>query len=138
MILGRGWIEENGVCINVPNRHLVWPKEQSQNKKIAEKLNVPVPLRILQRPKATAAQQKDIDRRDKLFEIKNAKKEPEWKKIVLFPESSPGNQPIRSSPQKVRFKHSPKSTESIDRRESLAKMKRALKPLNKDIEPKIL
>jgi hypothetical protein len=138
MILGRGWMEDNGVYIDVPNRRLVWPKEQSQNEEIAEKLNIPVPLRILQRPKPTAEQQKDADRRDKLFEIEDAKEKPERKKVIPFSKpASPRIQPIRGPPRKVRFKHSPKSTESIDRREALAKMEHALKLPDKDIEPEI-
>jgi transposase InsO family protein len=133
MILGRGWMETNDVWIDVPNRRLVWPEERSQQEEIAEKLNVSIPLQILKRLKISAAQQKDADRRDKLFEIEDAQTAERKNIIPSFTPVSLEIQPISVLLQKprkrVRFDtpYRPRSSESIDRREAMAKMNQALK-----------
>jgi hypothetical protein len=62
-------MEEHDLWIDVRNRRLVWPEERSQQEEITEKMNVPVPIQILQRPKATSGQEEDARRRDALLEV---------------------------------------------------------------------
>jgi hypothetical protein len=144
MILGRTWMEEHDLWIDIRNRRLVWPEERSQHEEITEKLNVPIPLQILQRPKVTAEQQKDASRRDRMFEAEDAAEKPARKNIVPSqPAGSPNPGPISAPPPKpqkrVHFDthppYRPKSTESIDRRKAMTKMQRALQDPGDDPEP---
>jgi transposase InsO family protein len=148
LILGRSWMEEHDLWIDVRNRRLVWPEERSQQEELTEKMNVPVPMQILQRPKATVDQQKDAARRDALMEDEIEVKKCRKNVIPFHEPAGWGNHgPIRTpqlQPPKqrkhVRFDSSyqPKSTESIDRRESMEKMQRALTDLGNEPEPEML
>jgi hypothetical protein len=117
-------------------------------------------LKILQRPKSINNQQKDADRRDRLLEAEDGKSvgrknvipspklaihhippipgpitaERKRKNDVSFPELNA--EPLKGSLRKrVRILHRPKSTETINRREALAKMNDALKDPGWDLEP---
>jgi hypothetical protein len=132
----------NDIWINVKDRRLIWSKERSQKKEIAEKLNIPILLKILQRPKVSNTQQKNANRRDKLLDAKD-EKFPEGKNNnpVLKPALATGSgnrELIRASPRKrVQILHIPRSTESINQREVLAKMEQALRDPGCDPEPDI-
>jgi hypothetical protein len=129
LILGRSWMEEHDLWIDVRNRRLVWPEERSQQEEITEQLNVPILIQILQRPKATVNQQKDAARREALMKVE-VEAERQRKNVV-------SSQPPKRR-KHVRFDspYQPKSTESIDRRESMKKMQRALAGLGDELEPK--
>ncbi|OJD21031.1 hypothetical protein ACJ73_07629 [Blastomyces percursus] len=68
MILGRVWLAENEIWLDVKNRRLVWPKERSQMEEIAVKSQIMIPRSILKKSASKPEHQEDADRRDRLLE----------------------------------------------------------------------
>ncbi|OJD09852.1 hypothetical protein ACJ73_10055 [Blastomyces percursus] len=86
MILGRVWLAEKEVWLDVKNRRLVWPEERSPAEEIANKSQVMIPRNILKRPASNSEHQKDADRWDRSFEQEIAQEEsPQSRKGVVVP-----------------------------------------------------
>lgn len=113
LIIGRKWLAERDVWLDVKNRALLWPAEPSDFEKAlpAPKL---VPRSILQRPEPNPLHQEDAERRDRAL---NEEITCERKPCSM---QQPGRSKGKSTGLHVR------RTERMDCRDNLAKMKRAL------------
>lgn len=72
VIVGRRWLAEKDVWMDVRNRRLVWPNERTHEDEVKLKMMTPMPKKILQRPTLNPDHQADMERRDQQFE-KNVK-----------------------------------------------------------------
>ncbi|KAL1971412.1 hypothetical protein VTN31DRAFT_2344 [Thermomyces dupontii] len=113
IIIGRKWLADQNVWLDVRNQRLLWPTERSD---LDEALPAPrfVPRSVLRRPVANPARQEDANRRDQAIEKEIAQeKEPLGKN--------------RQRPKKGKFTDPlvPR-TQRVDYRDNLAKMRRAL------------
>jgi hypothetical protein len=68
LIIGRRWLAEHKIWLDVENRRLVWPDKRTPVEEVSEPLQTVVPRRILPRPKPDATHQADMERRDRLLE----------------------------------------------------------------------
>ncbi|KAL1973423.1 hypothetical protein VTN31DRAFT_6058 [Thermomyces dupontii] len=113
MIIGRKWLAERDIWLDVKNRTLLWPTEPSDLEKALPTTKL-VPRYVLRRPAPNPLHQQDADRRDKTLDEKIAReKEPSSKQ--------------RPGPPEGKFTGlSVRRTERMDYRDNLAKMERAL------------
>ena len=68
MILGRKWLAEHKIWLNMADRKLVWPEERSMKDRALLKVQKIIPRRLLLRPEPKTVHQKDADRRDAAME----------------------------------------------------------------------
>ena len=123
MILGRVWLAENEIWLDVKNRRLIWPKERSQMEEIAVKSQIMIPRSILKRPVGKPEHQEDADRRDRLLEQESIHDEKPKPREVVTISSKTWNHVSR--------------TEKMDRRDDLAKMNRQLKMTTPEVHSSI-
>jgi hypothetical protein len=101
LILGRKWLSEQDIWLDIRNRRLVWPEDrvyQAPEEEMQQKALSFVPTQILKRSPATEAQQADAERRDRQLDRQ-----------------------IRAE------RYRPPRTEAMDRRADFQKMGRALR-----------
>ena len=113
IIIGKNWLAEQDVWLNMKDQRLVWPDQRSLLDEIQSQQNISLPKMILKRPEVNPDHQKNMERRDRLMEA-------EEKKLSRY---------------------RPPRTERMDRRDNVAKMNRELlltenfKPVNSKIKP---
>ncbi|MGH7240354.1 MAG: retropepsin-like aspartic protease [Candidatus Saccharimonadales bacterium] len=86
IIIGRKWMADQDVWLDVKNRQLFWPDDRTPEDILSEPANTVVPKEILQRPAINPIHQADMERRDKLFERKVR-----WQPSTTFEKESRGN-----------------------------------------------
>jgi hypothetical protein len=64
---------------------MIWPDERTLFDKVASKISVPTPKTILQRSPQDDIYQKDVDRRDRLFELIETSTEVQKPKKDIYP-----------------------------------------------------
>lgn len=112
LILGRKWLSEQDIWLDVRERRLVWPEDRAQptaQEGIQRKALSFVPKSILRRPSATATQQADAERRDRQLDNQ-----------VQMEQAAIGQ-------GRGRQIYWPPRTEAMDRYANLQKMGRALR-----------
>ena len=97
-IIGRRWFAEHDVWLDVRNRRLIWPYEQTLKDELEASQPKILPRQILQRPRPRLEHQKDADRRD---------------------------QKMNQEDQRIE-RYRPPRSEDMDRRSNMWKMERAL------------
>ena len=97
-IIGRRWFAEHDVWLDVRNRRLIWPYEQTLKDELEASQPEILPKQILQRPRPRLEHQKDADRRD---------------------------QKMNQEDQQIE-RYRPPRSEDMDRRSNMWKMGRAL------------
>ncbi|KAI2732919.1 hypothetical protein DTO013F2_10515 [Penicillium roqueforti] len=84
MIIGRMWFAENDVLLDCRRHRMIWPDENTLFNEVAGQLAAPVPMTILKRSaQIEPDHQKDIERRDRLFEKRassNLRQDPKTQK----------------------------------------------------------
>jgi len=121
MIIGRKWLANQDVWLDVKNRELIWPNERSALDKALPPPRL-IPRSVLRKQSPNPAHQEDAERRDRAIEGEIAG----WK--------DPSSK-MQPKPTKGRFTDPlvPR-TQRMDYRDNLAKMKRALRP-NSEAQP---
>jgi hypothetical protein len=104
IILGRKWLSEHDIWLDVKNQRLIWPGERAPEDRVKLKQELVVPREILKRPPSNPIHQQDMERRDQAIERYE--------------------QRMKNYEQKM-FYHSPR-THDKDYRMNLLKMQRAL------------
>ena len=98
MIIGKNWLAEHDVWLNMKDQQLVWPDQRSLLDGVCSQQNMVLPKMILKRLEVNPDHQKNMERRDRL--------------IVAEEKGTPRYRPPR--------------TEKMDHRDNLAKMTREL------------
>ncbi|OXV11878.1 hypothetical protein Egran_00361 [Elaphomyces granulatus] len=99
MIIGKNWLAEHDVWLNMKDQRLVWPDQRSLLDEIQSQQTMSLPKAILKRPKVNPDHQRNMERRDRLMETE----------------------------QKTLSRYCPPRTEKMmDRRDNLTKMNREL------------
>jgi aspartyl protease len=112
IIIGKNWLAEQDVWLNMKDQRLVWPDQRSLLDEIQSQQNISLPKMILKRPEVNPDHQKNMERRDRLMEAEENKLS----------------------------RYRPPRTERMDRRDNIAKMNRELlltenfKPVNSKIK----
>ena len=77
MIIGRRWLAEQDVWMDVRNRRLIWPNECVPTDEVRLATTRPLPKRILKRPTPNPDHQADVERRDaKMTRVEECQKRP--------------------------------------------------------------
>ena len=67
VIIGWHWLSDQDVWLDVQNRRLIWPNEQTLEEELKVDLMTPIPRQILKQPAPNPDHQADMERRDQHF-----------------------------------------------------------------------
>jgi Reverse transcriptase (RNA-dependent DNA polymerase)/RNase H-like domain found in reverse transcriptase len=111
LILGQKWLAEKDIWLDSRNRKLLWPEERTYPEKMQSQMTIKIPTEILKRPTSNSEHQKDMERRDHLFE--------KHERVLQNLEQKP-----------KRYDYQP--TYKLNYRDSMNKMKRAFEEAKQD------
>jgi hypothetical protein len=71
MIIGKNWLAEHDVWLNMKDQRLVWPDQRSLLDEIQSQQTMSLPKAILKRPKVNPDHQRNMERRNRLIETEH-------------------------------------------------------------------
>lgn len=118
IILGRKWLTEHDLWLDVRNRKLIWPEERAPEERVKLRQELIAPRGAMDKPPPNPEHQRDLERRDQSI----AKHEQKIR--ILKRDEAPVRSTTPAKGQSIHYR-SPRTYEA-DRRANLLKMDRAL------------
>ena len=111
IILGRKWLAEQDIWLDVKNRRMIWPNERSPEEQVRLRNELVAPKGALDRPAPNPTHQKEMERRDRAIEAHD-------RKIQILK---------RNTGENPRIPFQPPRNYQMDQFAAMQKMKRAMK-----------